>query len=102
MRSEPVSAARARPEWKERVATRGGCFRVNGVGRSCGFRAVDFVNQIFEHGFQMSWFLAKIFQVRNHSRRSCQPSGSSLHQSRVTWLEVEFGLWGLSSAQLSL
>ena len=55
MRSEPVSVARARPEWKERVDP-GWSFRVNvGVDPVVNV-AVDFVNQIFEHGFQMSCF----------------------------------------------
>lgn len=84
MRSEPVSVARARPEWKERVDP--GVFQGECGGRSCGFRAVDFVNQIFEHSWRCD------IPIRNHSRISCQPSGSSLHQSRVTWLEVEFGV----------
>ena len=96
---EPVSVSRARPEWKDRQTP--GCFRVNvGVDPVAfgqwilSIRSLNMVSRC--HVF------AKDIPIRNHSRISCQPSGSSLHQSRVTWLEVEFGLGGVEQCPVEL
>ena len=78
-----------------------GCFRVNvGVDPVAfgqwilSIRSLNMVSRC--HVF------AKDIPIRNHSRISCQPSGSSLHQSRVTRLEVEFGLGGVEQCPVEL